>query len=180
VDATLDVSDAAGEVAPDADACPSADAAPADAAVSDLCAELASLPCVSPQAIAGCSASVQAWLAQESACCLPALHALIACGAEHGLRCALLSDDILYQPACAAIEEAYDVCSGSHDNCTQILMPVSGGLECLTECDQYAADCSGPTGGPYGCTCTFGPKSGTSFVIASCTNLPVDVALACK
>ncbi len=128
---------------------------------SRLCDELSAAGCQQVIQYDACLAEVDQFLAEfEGDCCAGAVVALYRCGLTNGFRCAEHSDDILFTPACAAVEEQFDECSGSSDNCTQSI----GQGEWVVECDQYAADCS--LGSPeIQCVCTFGPHTGTSFVV---------------
>lgn len=141
--------------------------------IQAFCQKASSLSCIDANPYDACIAEAQSFAAEyASGCCGARAAELIRCGIQHGLRCADASDDVLFTPACAAAEEAFDQCSGSHDNCT---ISVSLGPSVSTyECDQYAATCENGV-----CTCTFGPHVGKTFTPSGDTFDEATVA-ACK
>lgn len=149
-----------------------------DSEIDALCQQISALSCKYPHPVAPCVADLQSFRAKfGGGCCGAKAMALLECGVQNGLRCAELSDDVLFTPACAGEEESFDQCSGSSDNCSEVL-PHPG--QWLIECDQYSADCE-LQNGVQECSCTFGPHTGKTFqaTIVNDEILPSVVA-ACK
>jgi hypothetical protein len=142
--------------------------------IQAYCQKAASLSCIDANPYEACIAELQSFAAEyASGCCGARAAELLDCGLQHGLRCADTSDDVLFNPACASVEEAFDRCSGSHDNCTiEVSVATSGSTY---ECDQYAATCENGV-----CTCTFGPHVGKTFTPSGDTFDETSVAAACK
>jgi hypothetical protein len=142
--------------------------------IQAICQKVVALGCPAGPSHAACVADVGSFTSEyDSGCCGAKAAALLRCGAKNGFRCADTSDDVLFAPACASTEEAFDQCAGSHDNCTESI----GQNETTLECDQYAASCQAGA-----CTCTFGPHVGTKFTLSGGTyeDDVVEVAAACK
>ena len=157
---------------------PCADATAND--VAAICEKVVALPCRAGMPQQACQADITASTTKASqgvddACCRAALAELLRCGAEHGVHCAMLSDDVLFAPDCSSVEEKWDQCSGSNDNCTEVL-PAG---KWLIECDQYGADCSMTAAGAFDCACTSGPHLGVKFAASSGDNVAV-IAKNCK
>jgi hypothetical protein len=159
--------------------CGAARAADPDAGVATYCSAIVQAACLPWLDFATCRRIAATRFGQAPPCCQANLERLIDCAGRHQMRCASLSDDVLFPPECAAIEEEWNVCMGSGDNCTSDILasPPDGGVACRVECDQYAADCS-RTGDELTCTCTFGPRSGHAFAVPSCDDAAI--AAACK
>jgi hypothetical protein len=172
------VSDAGGLDAA-RDCGPKAAEAP-DAALAGFCNAAVAAACVVSLDQATCEQSIRSRTERTPSCCQDALSRLLECGARHGLRCASLSDDVLFTPECAAVEEEFDVCTGSRDNCAQVirLSLSDAGAACRFECDQYAADCFRGGAGEISCSCTFGPRLGHTFPSQACD--VTEIAANCK
>lgn len=142
---------------------------------SRLCDEIIATGCERAIQHGTCLALVDQSLAElDGDCCADAAVALYRCGIANGFRCAEISDDVLFMPACAHAEEQFDVCTGSHDNCSERV----GVGEWLVECDQYAAECTGGGAGRQ-CVCTFGPHTGTAFAAPN-DDVVASVEASCK
>ena len=143
--------------------------------IQNICQKVVALGCPTSLTHDSCVADLNDVTSEyASGCCGAKAAALLRCGAQNGFRCANTSDDVLFATACAGQEEAFDQCSGSHDNCTLSV----GQNETTLECDQYAASCHAGA-----CTCTFGPHVGATFTLTVGESYEDDVAqvaAACK
>jgi hypothetical protein len=160
--------------------CELLDADVPDAAPAAYCGAAAAAACGPRFDEAACEALIAGRLAQVPACCRGALAALFECAGRYGMRCSELSGDALFAPECAAVEEQWDRCTGSGDNCTEVHKPASGSAlaSCWIECDQYAATCSFNAPDQASCTCIYGPQRGHAFGADVCD--PATIAAACK
>jgi hypothetical protein len=152
--------DAVGE---DARPCNTPDAAAA--IPGRYCSALAALPCGQGMNVTECTSYIEESLvAIEMQGCACQLLTQLVCGVERGLICPVDFDDVRFDPACTGAEDDAQRCMNDGDNCQNSIV-VGGG--CDVACDQYAAECS-RSGQGWDCTCSYGPKLGTRFSIASC------------
>jgi hypothetical protein len=110
----------------------------------------------------------------EGTCCYPLFAAAFACGVEHGLTCSNWGYHRL-PPACADLQEAYQVCLGSGDECQNINNAETG----IYECDTYSASCNA-LGNPQPCVCGTGPHVNETFTFDGTEPFGELVARHCK
>jgi hypothetical protein len=151
-----------------------------DATPAGFCSAAVAAACAPGLDQTTCERSIRSRIARAPSCCHGVLSRLLACADRYGLRCASLSDDVLFAPECASVEEEWDLCAGSGDNCTEVIGVASSdaGAACQIECDQYAADCFRGSVGAISCTCTFGRRVGHTFSPRTCDALAI--AADCK
>ena len=158
---------------------------PADPAklIQDACDNLVGLSCSSAPADKCPSDMNQARAEAASKGCGAAFDGIMVCFADKITDCAQNR-----QQVCAQEFAALDACEipKGTEECGQGFGGAPPGAppyyqRCSVDCAAWGVDCAAKTSPTVVCTCTTGPKAGTTFEITSCSDLTVDLgAPHCK
>jgi hypothetical protein len=136
--------------------CPPEGTRTPELSVDDVCVAVVGLGCGSNLTEVTCRRMFEERAAPfEGTCCYPLYAAAYACGLEQGFHCsAWYGGWVKLDAACAELQEAYQVCLGSGDECF-----VTGGPDAQGhhECDNYSAGCFHRPE-PSTCTCSNGER----------------------
>jgi hypothetical protein len=100
----------------------------------------------------------------------------MACGLEHGFECRQYVPWVRLNAACSDLQEAYQQCLGSGDECVVVGLPDAQGH---WECDTYSGGCfTSPQ--PARCSCGRGSHMGTTFTDDGKSSIEEQIRRHCK
>lgn len=152
---------------------------------ANVCEEAARLPC-GWATVSDCRAELDEGSREAAtAGCTAEYNSLIACADRYPLICdSGGGNEAQIGPECESTADRLDACFNGSTTAPGCAVSGGGGVGtadggsmeyCSVECSDYSVDCQGSSGS-YTCTCTTGPRQGTTFDATSCSS--VDSAAA--
>ncbi|MEZ4221681.1 MAG: hypothetical protein R3B13_12190 [Polyangiaceae bacterium] len=138
-----------------------------EALITDLCDQLASLPCHPVADMSGCAAGYLAELDVALAVkCEPAFEAWLDCLVSMGVSCS--ENNGPTAAACLEAATTYRVCMLGERGCVGGGTSGAGESTCNATCGDIGASCTGAEPGPVTCSCASGQTPAKQFQAPQC------------
>lgn len=153
--------------------------------IADACRTVAELSCASDTEAECVEELGEDRVQAREVGCLREFDAFIGCINDNEPICVPDPDDggeeVALPAECEPVDDVYEACitGNAEPVCSALPAQPSEASPCQTDCDVYAAACTGDGQGPFTCTCTAGPNVGASFSIAVCGDLLSSIGPVC-
>lgn len=143
--------------------------------IQKACNNVAALNCSAAPTMQTCTSNLDQASAQaKTQGCTSQFDGVMVCYADKLTSCSQDS-----QVVCSTQLDALNACEtkGGSSQCSQGTSGAPPGApayyqKCNIGCGTWSAQCETKTSPTLDCSCTSGPKSGTTFIVASCNDMP--------